>query len=771
MKMQLATLLLFSAAATSFAGEISAMPDRVPCAVADRQDAQIPDRVRLRGMIGTRIENSVTNRLLTVPLDPLLAGFRHRPGEQAWCGEHIGKWLHAATLAWVYTGNPKLRARMDYAASELVKCQLDGGYLGTYVPKEYWSSWDVWVHKYNLIGLITYVRYTGNHEPLTACRKMGDLLCNTFGDGPGKRDILRAGEHLGMAPTSVLEPMVWLYRLTGEKKYGDFCQYILRAWEQPNGPHIVSRLLDHKGVNQVGNGKAYEMLSCINGMVEWYRTAGDDRYLQAALGAWQDILAKRLYITGTASAGEVFHGDYELPNTGSVGETCVTVTWLQLNAHLLRLTGEARFADQLEHVVYNQLCGAQRPDGSAWGYYVEMEGNKPYGNGTSCCISSGPRGFALVPTFALTTDAAGVVVNFFDAGDARLRLHTGAAVKLAVATEYPAGGKITIAVDPATAGEFAIKLRIPSWCTRPSIVVNGTPVDAKSVRARGYAVIKRTWQEGDKVELNLPLAPRVAVGDHSNQGKLAILYGPLVLAADAALTGGKGLNSLRLASAELAQLGVTPEPVPEPRRTWAGDRQFRVNATTRRGSERVEIDLVPFADAGATGTRYKVWLPLATPRGEPGEENLLEDGAESRSRQGNVDGSIIEGRFVVTFNGGPAAEDWYAVTVDEPISIRRVVFRHGQTFHDGGWFDASAGKPQVQVQVAKGGPWKTVGQLTDYPATTATDSAGLTDGAPFSCKLAEPVRIVGVRVVGKPACGDSPRQAFSSCGGLRVRAP
>ena len=315
------------------------MPDRVPCAVADRQDAQIPDRVRLRGMIGTRIENSVTNRLLTVPLDSLLAGFRHRPGEQAWCGEHIGKWLHAATLAWVYTGNPALRARMDYAASELVKCQLDDGYLGTYVPKEYWGSWDVWVHKYNLIGLITYVRYTGNREPLLACRKMGDLLCDTFGDGPGKRDIIAAGEHLGMAPTSVLEPMVWLYRLTGEKKYGDFCQYILRAWEQPNGPHIVSRLLDHKGVNQVGNGKAYEMLSCINGMLEWYRTAGDARYLQAALNAWQDILVKRLYITGTASAGEVFHGDYELPNTGNVGETCVTVTWLQLNAHLLRLTG------------------------------------------------------------------------------------------------------------------------------------------------------------------------------------------------------------------------------------------------------------------------------------------------------------------------------------------------------------------------------------------------------------------------------------------------
>jgi hypothetical protein len=300
--------------------------------------------------------------------------------------------------------------------------------------------------------------------------------------------------------------------------------------------------------------------------------------------------------------------------------------------------------------------------------------------------------------------------------------------------------------------------------------MNGTSVGTLKMPGGGYAVIKRRWQAGDKVELKIPLEPRTVVGDHHNQGKLALLYGPLVLAADEALTGGKRLESVRLASGELADLGVTPQPVPEQRRTWAGDRQFRVNATTRRGSERAQIELVPFADAGATGTRYKVWLPLVTPAGKPSGENLLEDGNESRSRQGNVDGSILEGRYVVTYDGRPAAEDWYAVTVDEPMTIRGVIFRHGKAFHDGGWFDASAGKPQVQVQVAKGGPWKTIGQLTNYPATTGADSAGLADGARFSCKLAEPMRIVGVRVVGKPACGDSPQQAFSSCGGLQVSA-
>ena len=562
MKTQLLTISYVLAAATCIAGDVSLVPDKVPCAVADRQDAQIPDRAHLTGMIGTRIDNNVVHRLLAVDTDGLLAGFRHRPGAQAWCGEHVGKWLHAATLAWVYSGNAELRAKLDHVASELVKCQLDDGYLGTYLPKDYWTSWDVWVHKYNLIGLITYMRYTGNREPLAACRKMGDLLCKTFGNEPGKRDIIKAGEHVGMAPTSVLEPMVWLYRLTGDEKYGDFCKYVLCAWEQPKGPHIVSRLLDGKGVNQVGNGKAYEMLSSINGLLEWYRSTGNPEYLKAAINAWEDIVAKRLYITGTASAGEHFHSDYELPNTGNVGETCVTVTWLQLNAHLLRLTGQARYAEQLERVVYNQLCGAQKPDGKAWGYYVEMEGKKPYTTSTNCCLSSGPRGMALIPTFAITTDADGVVVNLYDPATAALHLRGGAAVKLAIETEYPAKGKIAIAVDPAEEHEFALKLRIPAWCARPSLRVNGEAVDGKRT-ADGYTALKRSWKPGDKIELALPLEPRLVLGDHTNLNKAAVLYGPLVLAADTALSGDKQINAIKLASRDLAELDVSPKPLPE----------------------------------------------------------------------------------------------------------------------------------------------------------------------------------------------------------------
>ena len=746
------------------------VPEKVSCAVVDRQDFQVPDRVHLSGWVGSRVAGNEANRLAKIDTARLLEGYRKRPGRQSWDGEHVGKWLHAATLAWVNTGNPALRAKLDETVAELCKCQLADGYLGTYLEKDRWTDWDVWAHKYNLIGLITYMRYTGNQAPLPTCERMADLLCKTFGDQPGQRDIIKAGHHVGMAPTSVLEPMVLLYRLTGEPRYLDFCKYILRSWEQPNGPHIVSRLLDNKRVDKVGNGKAYEMLSCLNGALEYYRTVGDRQILDACLNAWQDIVDKRLYITGAASYGEHFHDDYDLPNVANVGETCVTTTWIQFNAHLLRLTGEARFAEQLERVVLNQLLGAQRPDCAAWGYYVQMEGKKPYSATLDghCCLSSGPRGVALIPTFAFSTDADGVVINLYDAATGKLTLRDGTAVSVATQTEFPSDGRVRITVNPAVKKDFAVKLRLPAWCQKYSAEVNGAKVNLKA-GTDGYAPIQRSWTVGDTITLNLALEPRVVIGEHSNRGKVALLYGPLVLAADEALLPGdsKNLAAVSIANPDLAVLDIKPEAAPESVKTWPEAQVFRVKTKARRTGAPMELRLIPFADAGGTGTRYKVWLPL--PRQSGG--NLLLDGTESRSRQGNLGGSIIDEDVqggVVTFDGRPANEDWFAVTLDAPAKIGRVVFSHGQNFHDGGWFDSSKGKPRVQVQRTAGGAWETIGEIGDYPATTATSNAKLRSGQPFTLRLAQPMEVIAVRVAGAPASGDNPKQAFASCGELQA---
>ena len=776
------TMIFTAIAITSLAGSVKILPEKVSCAIADKQEFQIPDCLQLTGWIGSRIDANEKNRLVKIDPARLLEGYRKRPGRQSWEGEHVGKWLHAATLAWVNTGDQELRKKLDYTVTELVKCQEADGYLGTYSldgkPWPRWSEWDVWAHKYNLIGLITYIRYTGNQKPLPACRKMADLLCKTFGDEPGKLDINNASQHVGMAPGSVMEPMVLLYRLTGEPRYLDFCNYLMRVWETSTGPHIISRLLDHKPVFKVGNGKAYEMLSCLNGVLELYRTTGDPKLLEACRNAWQDIVDHRLYITGAASYREHFHDDYDFPNVDNPGETCVTTTWVQFNAQLLRLTGEARFAEQLEHVVLNQLFGAQHPDGTAWCYYVPLEGKKPYSAELTghCCLSSGPRAIALIPTFASSVDADGVVVNLYEAGTARLTLKNGKPVTLTTETKYPSDGKIVISVDAKSSSPFAFKVRVPAWCPESSIKLNGKKLETKA-GADGYTVIKRTWEKGDKVELNFKLEQKVIMGDHLNEGKVAIMYGPLVLAADEAMLGADGLtiSSVAIGSPELTSLAIKPEPAPESIRSWPNDQVYLLDAVLRRHTSTaragvpIKIQLTTFADASSTGKNYKVWLPLCSGI----SSDLLIDGDENRSRQGNVEGSINDENnysFVVTFDGKPAAEDWFAVTLDEPVTVSRVVYAHGKTFPNGGWFDASSGKPRIQIQTTKAEMWEDAGELKDYPATTPTDAGKLKGGETFNCQLSVPVKLFGIRVVGKPAGGDKPEQSFSSCAEIQAFA-
>ena len=265
---------------------IEPVPFAVPARLPDRAEVLAPSQVHVGGWLGARIDANEKSRLLQVDTEPLLAGYRKRPGVHPWIGEHVGKWLHAATLAWAYTGDAALKAKLDRVAADLIACQEPDGYLGTYVPEKRFglyegADWDVWSHKYNLIGLLTYYQYTGNQPALTACRKMADLLIATF---PAKKSILAAGTHVGMAATSVLEPIVLLYRFTGEPRYLKFARYIVKSWDEPGGPAILATLRAGKGVNRTANGKAYEMLSNLVGVCELARATGDPRLARAGRG-------------------------------------------------------------------------------------------------------------------------------------------------------------------------------------------------------------------------------------------------------------------------------------------------------------------------------------------------------------------------------------------------------------------------------------------------------------------------------------------------------
>lgn len=514
-----------------------------------------------------------------------------------------------------------------------------------------------------------------------------------------------------------------LYRYTGDKKYLDFALYIVKSWEQPNGPHIVETLLTKGDVHLTANGKAYEMMSCLVGLVDLYRLTGDPKFLKVAGIAWTDIATKRLYITGTTSAHEHFRDDFDLPGLASseVGEGCATVTWLQLSWQLLRATGEQKYADELERTVFNQLLAAQDPADGNICYFTPLIGKKRPGPGINCCVSSEPRGISMIPQLAWGAKDGGVAVLLYAPGEVTVN---GATLK--TATGFPADGAYTITVEPAGRARFPLYLRVPQWTAKYTAKAGGRTFSGKPGE---FLKIERNWRKGDKVEVAMDMTVRVVPGGKSYPEHVAVVRGPEVLALDRARNPGvPDLHLVALQSASPAK-GVVVKP----------------DASGKLAKMEQPLALIPFRDA----TSYRVWLMKPEfLKVQAGSATAF--ASESWSRGGAADGSIVDERadtYRTTNRGKAPTEDWFAVELDNPERITRIVFRHGKTFGDGGWFDSSAGKPRVQIRKPGSKEWETVGTLTAYP----DDKAALTDGQAFELKLDAPLDVAAIRVIGKPA--------------------
>ena len=578
--------------------------------IADKFSPIDPSAVRIRGFLGERCKKNESASLLTKDEDQLLGGFQNRPGKQAWVGEHVGKWLHAATLAWAYTKSEALRAKLDRVVSALIATQQPDGYMGTYADDAHWGmsrdqKWDVWVHKYDLIGLITYHTYTSNQPALEAAKKIGDLLVKTFGragEGEIKLDLNERSAHAGMAAGSILEPMVLLYRATGDEKYLDFARYIVERWEDENGPKLISSLTNAKSVKQTANAKAYEMMSCLVGLCELYRATGETRYVTPVINAWNDIAASQLLITGSGSSGEYWTEARAFLSSQKdrVAETCVTVTWVQLTQQLLRLTGEARYADELEKTFYNHLAAAQHPDGAAWAYFTALDGKKPYQTEQNCCASSGPRGWAMLPTLAYMTSDDGLVINFFTPGEARVKIG-GEDVTIKQETQYPANGRVAITVSAPKPLKFGLRVRVPSWSNIAGI----------KAQPNTYWLLRQTWSRTQTITLDFAIPTRVINGEGVNAGRIAVARGPVVLTVDELYNpDGVPISALALAARQpqlktsLTYRDADGFPV------YETDAVVSQDTEKYKVGEKVTLRLVPFASAGASGTQFSVWLRM-----------------------------------------------------------------------------------------------------------------------------------------------------------------
>jgi DUF1680 family protein len=428
-----------------------------------------------------------------------------------------------------------------------------------------------------------------------------------------------------MAATSVLEPIVRLHRATGEAKYLEFARHIVAGWDADGGPKILSALLAKTPVHRVANAKAYEMLSNLVGLCELYRTTGEPSFLEAVLNAWEDIVANRLYPTGSGSSFEHWQEADRRPlgESANLCETCVTVTWMQLNLQLLRLRGEARFAEQIERTVFNHLLAAQSSDGSAWCYYTPLIGRKPFGSSVNCCLSSGPRGIALLPQCVYSLKScpspassprkaenenqgdvcAAIVVNLYTASRATLSVGDRGSVSVEQQTNYPVLDTVVLTILPEnTPQSFALLLRIPEWSMNTAIELNGEPFPG-TVRPGGFAKLERKWSQGDRVTLKLDLNARLIADSQVAPDRLAILSGPLVLAAEE--RHDRSLGPIDRVVLDARGPGPHPFTCPPPVLETPA---YRAGPGLKRDGAAAALRLVPFYLAGADGSRVATWF-------------------------------------------------------------------------------------------------------------------------------------------------------------------
>jgi Uncharacterized protein conserved in bacteria len=589
-------------------------------------DALLPaTSVRLNGYLADKLNSDIDNRLLAQDVDRLITPFKleNRTETNLWQSEFWGKWFTSVALAYRYHPDPRLKATLDHAVAGLIATQTPDGYIGNYAAAHRLEGWDIWGRKYCMLGLLAYYDITKDKKSLTAAARVADNLI----DDLNKKDgiIVTKGNYRGMAASSVLEPICLLYNRTGNKKYLDFAKEIVRQWETPQGPQLISkatvnvaeRFPKPKNWYSPEQGqKAYEMMSCYEGLLELYRITGNKTYRKAVEDVWDNIKKTEIDIAGSGASTEMWFGGKALENTpiNHFQETCVTVTWLKLTQQLLRLTGDAKYADEAERTYYNALLSAMSKRGAEWAKYTPLNGQRLPGSeqcgmGLNCCIANGPRGLFAIPLFMVMEDTEGLQVNYFADGSFKLASPKGQAITLTQHTDYPKSGLINIDVNLPKTEDMTINIRIPAWSAKSKLSVNGAEIT--SLQPGEYAKIKRTWKTGDKITLQLDMRGRLIQTGTSLQSA-AIMRGPTVLARDTRFEGTNISAVMRPVADKSGYIQLTNLA------NNTGDdilvlckAKFIPESYTEAAKGPVDITLCDYASAGNgnQSSFYAVWWP------------------------------------------------------------------------------------------------------------------------------------------------------------------
>ncbi len=666
----------------------------------------------------------------------------------------------------------KLRHYIDSVITIIGSAQEPDGYLYTartqnpQHPHEWagdkrWSKEENLSHElYNLGHMveaaIAHYQATGSRHFLDIAIRYADCVVREVGPKPGQACVVPGHQIAEMA-------LCKLYLVTGQRKYLDEAKFFLdyRGKTQVRSEYSQS----HKPVVEQDEavGHAVRAAYMYAGMADVAALTGDTAYIHAIDRIWDNIVSKKLYITGgigATSNGEAFGANYELPNMSAYAETCAAIGNVYVNYRLFLLHGESKYYDVLERTLYNGLISGVSLDGGKFFYPNPLESMGQHQRqpwfGCACCPSNICRFIPSLPGYVYAVKDRNLYVNLFLANSATMKVG-GKEVKLSQETQYPWNGDIALKIENNRAGRFNLKIRIPGWVQgrpvpsdlyeysdgkRPSysVLVNGKKADAQ-LEKDGYYTISRTWKKGDVVRIHFDMDVRTVRANNkvvADRGQIAVERGPLVYCAEwpdnnfdimgmlvnqspAFATGEKPMSAFIPADRQKQLTLFKTQDITTlstNAQLLAYDKQGRLTTQDER------LTLIPyFAWCHRGSGNMKVWMPQDVRATRPATPATLASQATiasstpSASMKSIADGLVPadeNDRSVPYFHWWPkqGTTEWITYTFKEPQQVQSATV---YWYDDQPWGGCKVPESwNIEYQDAQG-QWQSVADADSYP--------------------------------------------------------
>ena len=474
----------------------------------------------------------------------------------------VAKWLEAACYTLSTNPSKKVEGWVEEVVSLFESAQQPDGYLNThYTPVEPQNRWsnlrdnhELYCAGHLMEAAVAHYEATGRRTMLDVMCRYADYIGKVFGRGKGQKRGYPGHEEIELG-------LVKLYRATGEKRYLKLSKFFVD--ERGRKPHYYDKEAKARGDDPASywartydycqadkpvreqaeaTGHAVRAMYLYSGMADVAAETGDTSLITASKKLWRNVVDQKMYVTGGIGArhsGESFGRNYELGNESAYAETCAAIGLVFWSHRLLQMEAKGEYADVMELALYNGFLSGVGLDGKHFFYVNPLAHCGDHGEprtvnrrqpwfGCACCPSNVVRMLASLGSYIYSTTQSELYVHLYIGGEGRAAV-AGKAIAVRQTTDYPRTGDIWLDVTADAPARFTLCLRIPGWCRKAKVKINGKAVELK-VRT-GYARLSRTWQSGDRVELSLDMPIKVvhahpAVADTA--GRVALQRGPLV---------------------------------------------------------------------------------------------------------------------------------------------------------------------------------------------------------------------------------------------------